>query len=218
MEYLTMITRTILLYFVILFIFRAMGKREIGELSILDLVVFIMLAEMAAISIEDTSKPLLHTAVPMIVLVAIQILLAIFSLKNQTFREIVDGKPSVLINKGKIDKSEMRKQRYNLDDLLVQLREKKIKNVADVEFAILEPSGKLSVFEKTKDENSTMAHFPFPVIMDGKIQENQLQQMGKTTLWLRQQLKIQGYPDVKYIFYCALKDDGTFYIEEKEKK
>ncbi len=150
MEYVTIILRTLLLYGVILFIFRVMGKREIGELSILDLVVFIMIGEMAVIAIEQPKDSIFHTIVPMIVLTIAQIAFAYFSLKSEMFRRLVDGSPTIIINNGKIDEKAMRKQRYNFDDLLIQLREKNIKNIADVEFAILEPSGKLSVFEKEK--------------------------------------------------------------------
>ncbi|MGX1900010.1 DUF421 domain-containing protein [Thermolongibacillus altinsuensis] len=209
-----MIARTLFLYFLILLIFRIMGKREIGELSILDLVVFIMIGEMAVIAIEKTEDPLLHTVVPMLVLMIIQILFALLSLKSETFRELVDGKPTIIINKGKIDEEAMRKQRYNFDDLLVQLREKNVKNVADVEFAILEPSGKLSVFEKEKGKKKQPS-LALPLIKDGVIQEEHLALIDQTNLWLRQQLRKRGYKDIKKISYCTY-EDGIFYIDEKD--
>ena len=127
-----------------------MGKREIGELSILDLVVFIMIAEMAVTAIEAPSDPLINTVIPMLILMIIQISLAYLSLKNQKIRHILDGKPTIIINRGKVDEQAMRTQRYNFDDLMTQLRDKNINNVADVEFAILEPTGKLSVIERQK--------------------------------------------------------------------
>ncbi|GMB07500.1 uncharacterized membrane protein YcaP (DUF421 family) [Thermolongibacillus altinsuensis] len=213
-QYVIMIARTLFLYFLILLIFRIMGKREIGELSILDLVVFIMIGEMAVIAIEKTEDPLLHTVVPMLVLMIIQILFALLSLKSETFRELVDGKPTIIINKGKIDEEAMRKQRYNFDDLLVQLREKNVKNVADVEFAILEPSGKLSVFEKEKGKKKQPS-LALPLIKDGVIQEEHLALIDQTNLWLRQQLRKRGYKDIKKISYCTY-EDGIFYIDEKD--
>jgi uncharacterized membrane protein YcaP (DUF421 family) len=213
-QYVIMIARTLFLYFLILLIFRIMGKREIGELSILDLVVFIMIGEMAVIAIEKTEDPLLHTVVPMLVLMIIQILFALLSLKSETFRELVDGKPTIIINKGKIDEEAMRKQRYNFDDLLVQLREKNVKNVADVEFAILEPSGKLSVFEKEKGKKKQPS-LALPLIKDGVIQEEHLALINQTNLWLRQQLRARGYKDIKNISYCTY-ENGVFYIDEKE--
>ena len=148
-----MIVRTIFLYLLILIIFRLMGKREIGELSVFDLVVNIMIAEMAVMAIEETTTVMLHSVASIIVLMMIQITMARLSLKSKKFRDIVDGSPTIIINQGKIDEKAMRQQRYNFDDLLQQLREKDIHNIADVEFAILEPSGKLSVFEKDKMED-----------------------------------------------------------------
>lgn len=188
-----------------------MGKREIGELSILDLVVFIMIAEMAVQAIESTDSPLLHTVLPMVLLMTIQITLAFVSLKSQKFRELMDGKPSLIINKGKIDEEAMRKQRYNFDDLLIQLRDKNVKSVSDVEFAILEPSGKLSVLEKNNKSTE------WPLILDGKIQEDSLKKIDKTNLWLRQQLRKLGYQDLKQISFCSYAN-GTFFIDLKDEK
>ncbi|NNU91279.1 MULTISPECIES: DUF421 domain-containing protein [Anoxybacillus] len=214
MEYVTIIFRTLLLYGVILFIFRMMGKREIGELSILDLVVFIMIGEMAVIAIEQPKDPIFHTVVPMIVLTTAQIAFAYFSLKSEMFRRLVDGSPTVIINNGKIDEKAMRKQRYNFDDLLIQLREKNIKNVADVEFAILEPSGKLSVFEKERGKKETPS-LALPLIKDGVIQEEHLALINRTAAWLIEQLKKRGYEQIDHISYCTY-EDGTFYIDEKD--
>ncbi|WP_404444017.1 DUF421 domain-containing protein [Sutcliffiella horikoshii] len=216
-EYILIIARTIFLYVLILIIFRVMGKREIGELSVLDLVVFIMIAEMAVMAIENPKDPLIHSLLPMFLLMGIQILLAFVSLKSQRFRDLIDGKPSVIINNGKIDEEAMKKQRYNFDDLLVQLREKNVKNVADVEFAILEPSGKLSVFEKeTKREEETIpdeeGSMNLPLIMDGVIQEEHLKNIGKTNLWLRQQLRSLGYKDIQKISYCSY-DKGALFVD-----
>ncbi len=214
MEYVLIITRTLFLYFLIIFIFRLMGKREIGELSILDLVVFIMIAEMAVVSIENYKNPLMHSIIPMLLLLGIQITLATISLKSKTMRELIDGKPTIIIQNGKIKESEMSKQRYNFDDLLTQLRDKNIRNVADVEFAILEPSGKLSVFEKDHKSKSSLH---LPLIIDGKIQENHLEVLGNTNLWLRQELRNLGYRNVKDISFCSY-DNGVFFIDLIDKK
>ncbi|MFD1736065.1 DUF421 domain-containing protein [Bacillus salitolerans] len=214
MEYVTIIARTLFLYFLIVFIFRLMGKREVGELSILDLVVFIMIAETAVMGIENAEQPLLYTMVPMLILMGVQILMATLSLKSKKLREILDGKPSILIKNGKINEREMKKQRYNFDDLLTQLRDKNVNNVADVEFAVLEPSGKLSVFEKDHVKQSTLH---LPLIVDGIVQEKHLQLLNKTNLWLRQQLRQLGYRSIKDISFCSY-DHGMFYIDLKDKK
>ncbi|MED4312443.1 MAG: DUF421 domain-containing protein [Heyndrickxia coagulans] len=203
--------RTLLMYFAILIIFRLMGKREIGELSVLDLVVFIMIGEMAVVAIENHNEPVVNTLLPMVVLLGIQIALALFSLRSNRIRKLIDGKPSILISKGKIDEKEMRKQRYNFDDLLMQLRSKDIDNIADVEFAILETSGQLSVVKKSKNKNKP-ASYTEPLIVGGKIQQNNLKKSNKTEAWLRSELQKRGYGDISRISFCSYQD-GEFYID-----
>jgi uncharacterized membrane protein YcaP (DUF421 family) len=194
-----------------------MGKREIGQLSVLDFVVSIMIAELAVISIENIDVPMMYSIIPIVILSTIQIALALISLKNNHLRKLIDGKPSVLINEGKIDEKEMRKQRYNFDDLLVQLRQNKISKLSDVEFAILEPSGKLSVIEK-QDGEKQQPMMPLPLILDGKVQDEHLEQINQTPLWLRQQMRKLGYRDIKKISYCSLKDRDTFFVDLKDEK
>ncbi|WP_273125023.1 DUF421 domain-containing protein [Metabacillus sp. HB246100] len=214
--YLIMVARTLFLYFLIVIIFRLMGKREIGELSILDLVVFIMIAEMAVTAIEDEKDPLIHTIVPMTLLMIIQISLAYLSLKNQKIRHLLDGKPTIIINRGKVDEHAMRTQRYNFDDLMTQLRDKNINNVGDVEFAILEPTGKLSVIEKQKNKKK-QPELQVPLVVDGMIQEGNLETINKTNLWLRQQLRKLGYKEIKDISLCTF-GKGIFFIDVKDEK
>lgn len=199
------------MYFAILIIFRLMGKREIGELSVLDLVVFIMIGEMAVVAIENHNEPVVNTLLPMVVLLGIQIALALFSLRSSRIRKLIDGKPSILINKGKIDEKEMRRQRYNFDDLLMQLRSKDIDNIADVEFAILETSGQLSVVKKNKNKNKP-ASYTEPLIVGGKIQQSNLKKSNKTEAWLRSELQKRGYGDIARISFCSYQD-GAFYID-----
>lgn len=210
-ELLIMVARTVLLYVVVLIIFRVMGKREIGELSILDLVVFIMIAEMAVMAIENPKDPLLYSILPMLTLLIIQIGLAIWSLKSNRMRNFIDGKPSIIIENGKINEHEMKRQRYNFNDLLVQLRDKNIKNVADVEFAILESSGRLSVFEKDQ-QSGKKGNLNLPFIIDGVIQEEHLLHEHQTTEWLRHELEKLGYSNLDKISYCSY-DNGKFFID-----
>ncbi|WP_427126225.1 DUF421 domain-containing protein [Priestia megaterium] len=211
MELLIMVARTVLLYVVVLIIFRVMGKREIGELSILDLVVFIMIAEMAVMAIENPKDPLLYSILPMLTLLIIQIGLAIWSLKSNRMRNFIDGKPSIIIENGKINEHEMKRQRYNFNDLLVQLRDKNIKNVADVEFAILESSGRLSVFEKDQ-QSGEKGNLNLPFIIDGIIQEEHLLHEHQTTEWLKAELAKLGYSNLDKISYCSY-DNGKFFID-----
>ncbi|PLT35234.1 hypothetical protein CUU64_03975 [Bacillus sp. V5-8f] len=190
-----------------------MGKREIGQLSILDLVVVFMIGDMAVMAIDSPDKPLLFSLYPILVLAIIQIVLAYFSMKSQRFREVMDGRAAIIISQGKIDEKEMKRQRYNFDDLLIQLREKNIVNIENVEYAILEPTGKLSVIEK-KNVKNPKDNTPFPLVIDGVIQEESLASINKSDTWLRAQLQKRGYPDIKWISICTY-DDGTFYIDER---
>lgn len=200
MRYFVVLERSLLFYIMIAILYRCMGKREIGELSIMDFIVSIFIAELAAISIENYKDSILLSVGPIAILVIVQILVSKFSLKSDKFREIVDGEPSVIINRGKINFEEMLRQRYNLDDLLTQLREKSIKSIEEVDYAILETSGKLSIFKREDDKNRV---YPLPVILDGKIQEDVLIQIGKDKKWLDKSLDEQGYKidDIFYGFY-----------------
>ncbi|WP_449290087.1 YetF domain-containing protein [Paenibacillus chungangensis] len=244
-----MIIRTILIYFIITLIMRLMGKREIGKLSVLDLVISVMIAEIAVIVIEDIQRPLWEGIVPMIILLIIQVGTALMTMNNRKLRLLFDGKPSVIIAKGKIDRDIMKKQRYNLDDLLLQLRENQITSVADVEFAILETSGKLSVIpkegrfaqESDKDsegsetpdvnvEKSSVTPYskgreeiiprgfryeilPIPLIMDGKVQDENLIKIEKTRFWLKNVLQEQGVTNFKDVFLCTIDHKGKLFVD-----
>ncbi|WP_127587827.1 DUF421 domain-containing protein [Paenibacillus koleovorans] len=225
----TLLLRTVAIYFVIFLMMRIMGKREIGKLSVFDLVISFMIAEIAVFVIEDTNMPMIHGLLPMFTLVLIQVLLAYLTLKSQTVRSWFDGKPSFLIENGKLNREEMKKQRYTLDDLMVQLRENKVTNVADVEFAMLETSGKLSVIEKPKPMSGSKGKaggpvqyryegLPVPVIMDGKVQDKNLEKLGKTRFWLKNQLQEKGVNDLKDVFFCTIDYKGRFYLDMKRRR
>ncbi|PYZ98808.1 hypothetical protein CR205_09620 [Alteribacter lacisalsi] len=218
MELGTVAARTIVIYFVILIVLRMMGKREIGQLSIVDFVVSIMIAELAVLSIANASVPMAEQILPMVVLMLIQITLAFVSLKSDRLRTFIDGKSS---GREKIDEQEMRKKRYNYDDLIIQLRQKNVETPADVEFAILESSGDLSVIKRMKEEaesNDHQACLPLPLVLDGKVQNQHLEKMNRTPLWLRQQLRKLGYRDIKKISYCMMTGENQFYIDEKQER
>jgi uncharacterized membrane protein YcaP (DUF421 family) len=229
MELWTIFLRTVLIYFVVFIVMRLMGKREIGKLSIFDLVISIMIAEIAAFIIDDPHMPIMEGILPMLTLVAIQIMIAFLTLKNRKMREWFDGKPSYLIENGKLNQAEMRKQRYTLDDLMMQLRERSVKNVADVEFAVLETSGKLSVIEKEKQSSQTKPSpdvasdipriryegLPLPLIMDGKVQDDNLEKLGKTRFWLKNQLQAKGVNDFKQVFFCTIDYRGRLFLDKK---
>lgn len=213
-HYGTIVFRTVFLYILILLILRIMGKKELGQLSVIDFVVSIMMAELAVLSIEKPNSPILSNILPMLLLMIIQIVLAFAALKSKKFRDLVDGKPTIIINKGKIDEEAMRRHRYNLDDLLMQLRGKDIRNITDVEFAILETTGELSVLKKEKKKKG---HMTIPLILDGIIQEPNLIKINQTNFWLRQQLRKRGYHDIQKISFCSF-ENGQFFIDLIDEK
>lgn len=207
---LRIIFRTFFFYFVVALAYRVMGKRELGELSIFDFVISILISQIIAIGIENYKSPLLYVFIPIVILVILQILLAYLALKSQKLRNTFDGSESVIINNGKLNFKEMIKQRYNLNDLLVQLREKSIKTIEEVDYAILETNGKLSIFSK-KEKNSI---FPLPIILDGKIETNNLKIINKNISWINKVLKNKNVSlnDIFYAFY----DKNELYILKKE--
>lgn len=200
MEYVVVIFRSILFYIIITLAYRFMGKREVGELSVMDFIVSLFIAELAAISIENYKDDMLLSILPIVTLVLIQLCVAYMSLKVTGVRKTVDGEVSVIINRGKINFEEMLKQRYNLDDLLTQLRAQSIKSIEEVDYAILETSGKLSVFKREDDPDRT---YPLPVILDGKVQEDVLIQIRKDISWLNRKLDEENFKlgDIFYGFY-----------------
>jgi len=224
MEMLALFFRTVLVYFIVLLTLRIMGKREIGKLSLFDLVISIMIAEIAVFVLEDTGKPLAEGIVPMVTLVLIQMLIAYVSLKNEKLRRVFEGRPAMVIQNGKLNREVMKRHRYNLDDLLLQLRQNKVVDVADVEFAILEPSGKLTVVEKDSERSQPAAKqefkiryegLPLPLIMDGKVQDDSLEKLGKTRFWLKSELQAKGIQDFKDVFFCTIDHRGKWFIDKK---
>lgn len=209
MEVLIVLGRTLLFYLIITIVYRFMGKREVGELSIMDLIVSILIAELAAMAIDKYKSNLLITIVPILALVIVQIIVAKVSLKSPKTREKIEGEPSVIINRGKVNFEEMLKQRYNLDDLLTQLREKSIKSIEEVDYAILETSGKLSVFVKNDDRD-----YPLPVILDGEVQEETLIQIGKNKKWLIKSLD-ENHTKIEKVFYAFYKNHDLFIIKNE---
>lgn len=212
MDYLIVLERTILFYIIITVLYRFMGKREVGQLGIVDLIVSILIAELAAISIDNRTESIFLSIIPIVVLVLIQMGMAYYSLKNQKVRDAFDGTPSVMINRGKINFKEMVRQRYNIDDLLTQLREQHIKSIEEVDYAILETSGKLSVFKK---KDNRFGDYPLPLILDGKIQEDTLKQIQKTEKWLQKTLTEEKV-NIEDIFYAFYQEKNIFIIKKED--
>lgn len=220
---LNVILRTVTIYFTVLLVMRLMGKREVGQVSTFDLVVAIMIAEIAIFPMENTDTPLFIGLIPMFILVGSEILLSYLCLKSRVLRKLVDGGPSILISNGMIMEKEMRKQRYNLNDLLAQLREKDIFDISDVKYAILETSGKLSVMLKTGKRSLTPEDIKLclpeeditsPVILDGEVLEQNLTLRGLSEDWLNKKLKKYDLC-ARDILYASIDSGGKLFISEK---
>ncbi|QGH35083.1 DUF421 domain-containing protein [Gracilibacillus salitolerans] len=219
-EIFTLIFRTLFYYFVVVLIFRLMGKREVGELSLLDIVVFIMIAEIAVLTIDDLDLFFGYGLIPMGLLLIIQRLTAWISLKSPLFRSWFEGKPTIIISEGKIDEHAMRTNRFNFDDLLQQLRENGTESIKDVSYAILEPSGKLSILEKNDHASvrNKINGLVLPLIVDGRIQEKALIHLDESENWLHEQLKKRGFNDVEQISFCSIDVNDEWYIDKKNEK
>lgn len=205
------IFRTVFFYFFIFVIYRIMGKREVGQLSIIDLIVSLLIAELAVISIEGYDESILYSLIPIVILVLLQCILAYFSLKKPKFRIFLDGNPSVIIKGGKINYKEMLKQRYNLDDLLVQLRDKGYRSIEEVEYAILESNGTLSVFPYDKGKSP----LPLPIILDGDIQEDTIKHLKKDKKWVYNFLDKKNIR-LDNVFFAFYKDNNIFIIKNDD--
>ena len=212
MEYVNICIRTTLFYFFILLIYRIMGKREVGQLGIIDLIVSILIAELAVLSIEELDKSIFISIIPILTLTLLQTLLAYFSLKKPKFRILLDGNPSVIIKNGKVNFKEMTKQKYNLDDLLVQLREKGFKSIEEIEYAILENNGTLSVFAYEEEKDN---YLPLPLILDNKIQEDTLKHLHKDSKWVFNLLNKRNI-NIEDVFYAFYKDKNVFIIKNDD--
>ena len=213
MDILSAVYRTAFFYFFVTICYRIMGKREVGQLGIIDLIVSILIAELCAISIENIDDSIFMTIIPIIVLVIIEITFAHISLKSRSFRTLISGKAALIINRGSINYKEMIKQRYSIDDLLFALRQEGIKNINDVEYAFLENNGKLSIFKynilKTKGD------YPLPIIVDGVIQKETLKNLKKSPLWLKLYLKKQAL-SIEDIFYAFYKSNKVYLIKRSD--
>ena len=206
--YFSLIFKTIFMYFFIIFVYRLMGKKEVGQLSIVDLIVSILIAELIAISIGEDSKSIFISVVPILVLVGVQILISFITLKNDKLRYIIDGKPTIIIKNGKLNFTEMSKLRYSLDDLLTQLRLQGVKSIDKVKYAVLENNGNLSVFNDNSD-------YPLPLILDGVIDYTTLKEIKKDYNWLINNLKKKNL-EIDEVFYAFYTNNKTFIITRNE--
>lgn len=209
----TIFFRTVFFYLLVVLSYKIMGKREVGELGVFDFIISMLISQLIAISIENYEEPIWFVIVPALTLVVFQIIFAKLSLKSNKFRDILDGKESVIIANGKLNFNEMKNQKYNLNDLLLQLRDKGIRTIEEVDFAILETNGKLSVFKKQDNDNNI---FPLPLILDGVIEEKNLKYINKNRKWIKIFLNNKKI-NLEDVFYAFYKDNQIFIIKKEAK-
>jgi len=205
-NYYITIFRTFVLYVLLLIVFKLMGKKEVGELTVLDLVVSILMAEIAAMGI-DFNRPMQEIFLAISLLGSLQLLSAYLTLRSKKLRDIIDGKPSILIHNGIVNVDEMRRQRYNFDDLMVQLRMKDITSIFEVEYAILEANGQLTAFRK---ENAP--YDPLPIIVSGSLMKENLLKIDRSYEWLQKQMEAEGIFFVKDVYYAAYDGENLRFI------
>lgn len=215
MELFMVMYRTLFFYFLVVLAYRIMGKREIAQLGIIDLIVSILIAELVAMSIENIDKSIFLTIIPIVILVILEIALAFVGIKSKTIRNVLSGKPSLLISRGHINYHEMVKQRYSLDDLLVSLRQQEVRNLDEVEYAVLEPNGKLSIFKYKPFK--IRSNYPLPLVLDGSLQEKTLKYIKKDKIWFQEELYKKNVK-LEDIFYAFPKGQKIYIIKRSDVK
>ena len=216
--------RSIVLYIIVLIVMRLMGKREIGQLQPFELAISIMIADLATIPMTDTGIPLGNGIVPILGLLIMHLLISLINLKSMKAREIICGKPSILIYRGKIQEKAMKKERFTINELQERIRGENIVNLGDVEYAILETSGQITVIEKPNKRNiipedlGIMPEYegiPYDLVIDGKVMTKNLELIGKNYAWLKKEVNKFGFEpeealivtiDGKKEFFCQKKE------------
>ena len=188
--------RSIVLYIIVLIVMRLMGKREIGQLQPFELAIAIMIADLAAVPMAETGIPISNGIIPILGLLVMHLIISFLNLKSMKIREILCGKPAILIYRGKIDEKVLKKERFTLNELQERLRSSNVVNLGDVEYAILETSGQVTVIQKPdkrttipKDFNITPEYegIPYDLVVDGKVMYKNLEKIGKNYKWLERQ-------------------------------
>lgn len=201
--------RTVLIYLILIFIMRLSGKRQIGEMQISELVTTFLLSELASVPLANPAVPFLHAIIPILTIISAEIIFSFLTTKWTLAKKLLDGKPSMIIKRGKIQKKEMERMRLSLDDLLCELRLKDIASLSEVDYAILEPNGKISVFQK---EEAPLSHV---LIIDGVLQKNALEEINKKEKWVLTYLKGQNILSLQEVFLFSVTDDDAVTLIRK---
>jgi uncharacterized membrane protein YcaP (DUF421 family) len=220
--------KTVFFYLLLVALLRLTGKRELGSLSAIDLVGLILVSEAAIISVADSQIPFPVGVTPVLLLGGLMWLLSFLSLKSHAVRALVEGQPTVVVAHGRLNEDALRHLRYNIGDLLAEVRAKNLSGLADVEFAVLEATGKLSVIPRagarpaTPDDLARLKvaqvdpvqalpapDLPATVVVDGQVDEDALRRAGRNRVWLEEELRRQGLPAPTGILVATLAADGT---------
>lgn len=213
MELIIIILRTFFFYFFILVILRVMGKKVVGQLSINDFIISILISDLVVLGIEKYDTPSIYVIIPILILLFLELASSYISLKSNKIRNFLEGKPVLIINRGIINYKEMIKQKYTLDNLLYELRKRSIKDINEVEYAVLENDGSLNIFKYNFiDLNQT---YPLPLILDGVIQDDTLDYIGKSRTWINNYLK-ENQVNKNNIFYAFYKNKNIYIITKKD--
>lgn len=222
---LTTFFRSIILYLIVLVVMRLMGKREIGQLQPFELAISIMIADLASIPMAEIGIPIFNGIVPILGLLVMHLIISIINMKSMKGREIICGKPSILIYRGKIDEKQLKKERFTINELEERLRGNNVVNLGDVEYAILETSGQVTVIQKPGKRNTIPEDFniepeyegiPYDLVVDGKVMEKNLKLIGKDYQWLKKEVKkFNMKPEEALI--VTVDGRGQFFCQKKEK-
>ena len=219
--------RAIILYIVVFITTRLMGKREIGQLQPFEVVISIMIANLATIPMSDTGVPIVSGLVPIMGLLTMHLIISLLNLKSTKIRKILCGKPNIIINKGKIDEEAMEKERFDLSELEEKLREKDVFDIGDVDYAILETNGDVSVILKPEKQQPTAEDLninpdfrgiSYNLILDGDINYKNLKLLNKNEVWLREQIKKFNINNEKDVLIATMNEKGEFFCQAKEKQ
>ena len=221
---LVLFIRSILIYIIVLLVMRLMGKREIGQLQPFELVISIIIADLAAIPISNSGIPLTNGIIPILGLLVMDLIISVGNIKSLKFRQMISGIPSILIFRGKINEEVLRKERFTINELQERLRDKDIMNLGDVEYAILETSGQINVIQKPSKRNTIPEDFniqpeyegiSYDLVIDGTIMYDNLKILGKDYKWLKKEVKKFGYnPEDALI--VTIDGKGQFFSQKKD--
>ena len=222
----TAFIRTIILYLILIVGLRLTGKRQIGELEPIELVLTLLLSDLASVPMQDFGIPLLNGVIPILTLLSLSTLFSYFSLRSVRFRSLVCGEPAIIIRDGKLLQDVMRHNRLTLDELLEELRSQGISDMDDVKYAILETSGQLSVLLRASRQPITASQLgqqvgddvflPTVIINDGRLMRDKLTQLGLDEVWLQKQLQKQHLSDTHDVFLFSVDEQGNTVCLPKE--